>query len=206
MERKQIMKFTLPKWTLLSRLSAREKKIVGLGAAAALLFFVTHSYLLPAYDAVRQYSDQIPQRTKLLRKYREVLAQRQAREQSLETLRKQLGELETRLLTARTLAAAQAQLQSLINDLGKQSQLQINRSDFLPKKELSKDYEKVSVRVDAMGTINQISAFLAATKSLPVDVFNDELRVVNYNGLSEQFKKNKQIAATLVMSAVIRHE
>lgn len=180
--------------------------ILGAGVVALALYFAVDRYGLPAYDAVRLYSDQITQRTRILRKSREVMAQRSFREQSLDSSRKQLMELESHLLTARTTASAQAQLQSLVNDLAKQTTLQVNRSDFLPKKELGKDYEKVSVRLDTQGTINQITAFLAAAKALPVFVLNDELRVVNYNGLSDTFKKNKQISATLVISGVIRHE
>ena len=128
------------------------------------------------------------------------------REQSLDNTRKRIAELEGHLLTARTTAAAQAQLQGLINDLAKQSQLQINRSDFLPKKELSKDYEKISVRLDTLGTINQVTAFLTAAKEMPMYMLTDELRLWSYNNTSEGWKKSKQIAATIVVSGVIRHE
>lgn len=200
------MKFNFSKLRFAKKFSFREKMILGAGVVSLALYLGIDRYVLPAYDTVGQYPDQITQRTRILRKSREVMAQRSTREQSLDSSRKQGMELESHLLNARTTAAAQAQLQSLVNDLAKQTTLQVNRSDFLPKKELGKDYEKVSVRLDTQGTINQITAFLAAAKGLPIFVFNDEMRVVNYNGLSDGFKKNKQISATLVVSGVIRHE
>lgn len=200
------MKLSIPKPGFIARLSARERKILGAGLLSAFLFGALYFLLFPTYDKVKQYPEQIAQRTRLLQRYKEVIAQRQMQQQSLDTTRKRIVELENHLLTARTTAAAQAQLQGLVNDLAKQSQLQINRSDFLPKKELSKDYEKVSVRLDAVGTINQITAFLTAAKEMPMFVLNDDLRLWSYSSLSEGWKKSKQIAATIVVSGVIRHE
>lgn len=200
------MKFSIPKLKFASRVSPREKKILVGGIIAAALFCVLYFFILPAYDAARQYPDQMAQRTRRLQKTREVIAQRQQREQSLEATRKRVADLESHLLSARTSAAAQAQLQGLVNDLAKQTQLQISRSDFGPKKELSKDYEKISVRLDAVGTINQIAAFLSAAKGMPVFVFNEDLRIVNYAGMNEDWIKKKQIAATLIVSGVMRHE
>ncbi|MGB7624934.1 MAG: type II secretion system protein GspM [Terriglobia bacterium] len=188
------------------RLSGRERKILGAGLLAAVLFSGLYFFVFPIHDKVKQYPDQINQKTRLLQRYKEVIAQRQMQEQSLETTRKRIAELEGHLLTSRTTAAAQAQLQGLVNDLAKQSQLQINRSDFLPKKELSKDYEKISIRLDAVGTVNQVTAFLTAAKEMPMFVLNDDLRLWSYSSLSEGWKKTKQIAATIVVSGVIRHE
>jgi Tfp pilus assembly protein PilO len=200
------MKLSFPKLGFVARLSARERKILGVGLLAAVLFSGLYFFAFPTYDKVKQYPDQINQKTRLLQKYKEVIAQRQMQEQSLETTRKRMADLEGHLLTSRTTAAAQAQLQGLVNDLAKQSQLQINRSDFLPKKELSKDYEKISIRLDAVGTINQVTAFLTAAKEMPMFVLNDDLRLWSYNNTSEGWKKTKQIAATIVVSGVIRHE
>jgi hypothetical protein len=200
------MKFEIPKFSLISRMSTREKKIVGFGLGAALLFGALDFGVFPLYDRVKQYPDEVAERVKTVQKFKEKIAQRQWQEQSLSATQKQLADLESHLLTARTAAAAQAQLQGLANDLAKQMQLQVNRSDFLPTKELSKDYEKVSVRLDAVGTINQITAFLTAAKSMPEFVLNDELRLWTYNAMSDEFKKNKQIATTIVVSAVLRHE
>lgn len=200
------MNRSLPKLNFMARLRPREKMAVGMGLAAALLFGLFDFVLFPAYDTVKQYPELLVRRGGLLRKYKEVLAQEGMRRQSLEATQKQIAEQESHLLAARTTAAAQAQLQSLVNDLAKQSQLQINRSDFPPKKELSKDYESVSVRLDAVGTINQITGFLMAAKSLPTYILTDDVRILNYSGLNDSFKKNKQIAATLVVSGVMRHE
>lgn len=200
------MNLSFPKIGFIARLSSRERKILGGGVLAAVLFTALYFFIFPAYDKVKQFPEQITQRTRLLQRYKEVIAQREMREQSLDTTRKRIAELEGHLLTARTTAAAQAQLQGLVNDLAKQSQLQINRSDFLPKKELSKEYEKVSVRLDAVGTINQVTAFLTAAKEMPMFVLNDELRLWSYSSMSEGWKKSKQIAATIVVSGVIRHE
>jgi hypothetical protein len=200
------MKFSFPKIGFIARRSVREKRVLGAGLLAAVLFAGLYFFVFPTYDKVKQYPDQIAQKTQLLQRYKEVIAQRQMREQSLDSTRKRMAELESHLLTARTTAAAQAQLQGLINDLAKQSQLQINRSDFLPKKELSKDYEKVSVRLDTLGTINQVTAFLTAAKEMPMYMLTDELRLWSYNNTGEAWKKSKQIAATIVVSGVIRHE
>lgn len=200
------MKLSLPKLGFVARLSSRERKVLGAGLLAAVLFAALYFFAFPTYDKVKQYPEQIAQKTRLLQGYKEVIAQRQSREQSLDTTRKRIAELESHLLTARTTAAAQAQLQGLVNDLAKQSQLQINRSDFLPKKELSKDYEKISVRLDAVGTVNEVTAFLTAAKEMPMFVLNDDLRLWSYSSMSEGWKKSKQIAATIVVSGVIRHE
>jgi hypothetical protein len=200
------MNFSMPQLKISTRFSSREKKILTLGGAAAILFGGLYFFILPAYDAAKQYPEQIADKTKRLQKYKEVIGRRPAQEQSLVHTRTRLTELESHLLAARTLAAAQAELQGLVNDMAKQTQLQVSRSDFLPKKELSKDYEKVSVRLDAMGPINQITAFLLAAKASRAFVLNDDLRIWNYSGMSEDFKKTKRIAATIVVSGVIRHE
>jgi type II secretory pathway component PulM len=201
------MKFALPKIRFLSRLSPREKMIVAGGGLAAVLFFTINYFVFPAYDVVSKYPEQIQGKTEILKKYKKVISQRDAWAQSLETAQKHVSELETHLLNAGSSAAAQAQLQGFVLDLAKQSQLQVSRSDFIPKKELSKDYEKISVRFDAVGTVNQITAFLIAAKTLPIFVFNDETRIMNYSGgNNESFKKVKQISTTIVVSGVIRHE
>jgi type II secretory pathway component PulM len=189
-----------------SKLSTREKRILLAGGGAVLLFCALYFFLFPLFDEVRHYPDEIAGKTQLLRKYREREAQREVRQQSLEAAQKHLAELESHLMSTRTAAAAQAQLQEFVNDLAKQTQLQVNRSDFLPVKELSKDYERVSVRVDALGTINQITGFLVAARSVPTFVLTDDLRLSNYSGMGDTFKKTKQIPATIVVSGVIHHE
>ncbi|MDD5544818.1 MAG: type II secretion system protein GspM [Acidobacteriia bacterium] len=200
------MKFNIPKLGSFSRFSAREKKVIGLGLSAALLFVILDFVVFPTYDRVKQCSDAISERVKTVEKYKEKIAERQDREQSLGATEKQLAELESHLLRSRSASAAQAELQGAVNDLAKQSQLQVSRTDFLPTKELSRDYQKVSVRLDALGTINQITAFLTAAKNMPQFVFNDELRLAVYNATSEDYKKTKQISTTLVVSGVLRHE
>ena len=200
------MKLSISGVSMFSKLSAREKRILLAGGAAAVLFGLLYFVVFPLSDVVRQYPDEITEKTKLLRKYRERVAQREMRQQSLDAAQKRLAELDSHLMSARTAASAQAQLQGYVNDLAKQAQLQVNRSDFLPVKELSKDYERVSVRVDAFGTINQITGFLMGARSLPTFVLTDDLRIWNYSGMNDSFKKTKQIAATIVVSGVIRHE
>lgn len=200
------MKFEIPKFNVISRMSAREKKIVFAGLGAAALFVVLDLVVFPTYDRVKQYPDTIAERVKTVEKFREKIAERQDREQSLGATQKQLTELENHLLRSRTASAAQAELQGAVNDLAKQSQLQVSRSDFLPTKELSRDYQKVSVRLDTFGTINQITAFLTAAKNMPEFVFNDELRLAAYNAMAEDYKKTKQISTTIVVSGVLRHE
>jgi len=180
--------------------------VLGAGLAGAILFGGLYFLVFPMYDKVKQYPDQIVQKSNLLKKYKEVIAERKTQEQSLESTQKRMAEYEGHLLSARTTAAAQAELQGFVNDLVKQSQLQVNRSDFLPVKELSKDYQKVSVRLDAVGTINQITAYLVGAKAMPLFVMNDELRIWNYGGMNEDWKKTKQVGATLVISGVMRHE
>jgi type II secretory pathway component PulM len=200
------MKFLRSAVQKFSKLSTREKGILLAGGGAVLLFGAFYFFLFPLFDELRRFPDEIAEKTKLLRKYREREAQRETRQQSLESAQKHLAELESRLMRTRTAASAQAQLQEFVNDLAKQTQLQVNRSDFLPVKELSKDYERVSVRVDAIGTINQITGFLVAARSVPTFVLTDDLRISNYSGMGDAFKKTKQIPATIVVSGVIHHE
>ncbi len=200
------MKLTKPQFRFYSKLTARERVIVSGGAVAAVIFVLIYFVLFPAYDQVKVYPDQIAQQVKLLKRYREVLAQETLRQQSLDATQKHLAELESHLLTARGAAAAQAQLQSMVTELATQSQLQVNRTDFLPKKELSADYERISVQLSAVGAINQITAFLMAAKTLPNYVLTDELHIWNYNAQSESFKKTKQLTASIVISGIIRHE
>jgi hypothetical protein len=102
-------------------------------------------------------------------------------------------------LTNHNDALANAEIQGLIKGLAGVQGLSLRRSDVLPVKTVSQDYEKVSTRVELMGSIDQLLNLLVNFQSAVKILFLEEMRV---SPVQIGNPKEKRIVATLLISAV----
>jgi len=180
-------------------ISKREKSLVVAGGAAILIFLLTQFVLLPYWDSFADTNEKLEIQSKRVASYRRVLRGQDSVKAALQATRQRTVSLETGLLTSKSDPLANAEIQGLVKGLATSKGMSFQRSDSLPVKGVSPEYNKVSTRVEITGAINQLVDFLACFETAPKILFVEEMRIspVQMGNL-----KTKQVHATLMISAL----
>ena len=180
-------------------ISGREKGLIAATGGAALIFVLMQYSVLPYWDSLAETSEKIDIQSKRISSYRRVLRGQDSVEAALRVAQQQTALMETGLLTNRSDALANAEIQGLVKDLAISKGMSFQRSDSLPVKSVSPEYSKVSTRVEITGAINQLVDLLAAFETAAKILFAEEMRI---SPVQMGNPKNKQVHATLMISAL----
>jgi Tfp pilus assembly protein PilO len=183
----------------LRRVSTRERMLIAAAGLTAVLFIGTKWLVFPFLDSVSDLPATVNSQTKRMVNYRRVLLGTDSVRAALEAAQKQTAVMESGLLSGRTSALANAELQGLVKEMALGKGLTLRRSDSAPSKAVSLEYEKVSIRVEFQGNIDQLVGLLAAMETSPRILFLEEIRVTP---ISYGNPKNKQVNSTLTISAI----
>ncbi len=181
------------------KISQREKWLVSAAGATLFVFVLMQYYVLPYWDSLGGTSEKIDLESKRVMKYRRVLRGEDSVQASLGVAYKQIGLIETGLLSSKTDALANAEIQGLVKDLATSKGMTFRRSDLLPVKIVSPEYSQVSTRVELVGSMDQLVDFLVSLDSRPKILFAEEMRI---SPVAAGNPKNKQVMATLMVSAL----
>jgi Tfp pilus assembly protein PilO len=173
--------------------------LIAAAGLTVVLFVVAKWLVFPFLDSVTDLSTTIDSQTKRMVNYRRVLLGTDSVRAALEAAQKQTAVMESGLLSGRTGALANAELQGLVKEMAMGKGLSLRRSDSAPSKAVSPEYEKVSIRVEFQGNIDQLVGLLAAMETSPRILFLEEIRVTP---ISFGNPKNKQVNSTLTISSI----
>jgi Tfp pilus assembly protein PilO len=185
------------------RLSTRERWLVTAAIVAILAYYVADSYLLPYWDSLGQTSEQIQITSKRVASYRRILHGQDSVKAALEAARQHAVSIEKGLLANESDALATAEMQGLMKEMVLAKGLAFRRSDLQPVKNVSKEYSKVSTRVELAGAVDQIVSLLAAIEVAENVLAVEEMRISPSAAASA---KDKSLQVSLVVSALKRTE
>ena len=191
----------------MTRLSPRERTLLGWGGVALALYLLLDLAVLPYWDAWGETRSAAEIQARRVRNFRRILERQGRIEAELETLRRRTESLEQGLLDSSGDALAGAEIQGLVKDIAAAHGMTIQNSDLAPIEKISPQYSKVSTRVGLQAGIHQFVDFMAAMGSDPKILFVENLRIapVRAGGRRDR-NRNKDIRMTLVISALKRAE
>jgi Type II secretion system (T2SS), protein M subtype b len=182
-------------------LSARDRRALGLLAAAVLMAAAAYRFAAPdATAAVVAPSGNpvTPAETRLAR-LRDTAATVPAKEEILKQVSTDLAQREKGVLNAETAAQAQAQLLQLVRRLGaaEAPPVDIRGTELNAIRPLGDAYGEASVSVQIDCRIDQLVNLMAALQAQPELVATRETRVLSSNA------KDKTVSARLTISGVV---
>ena len=193
------MRKFIVQWIRQSKVSKRERSLVALAALAVVIYSLINWLVLPIWDSVTDSPATIEAQTRRVVNYRRVLLGTDSVKAALDAAQKQTKQMEGGLLSNRNDSLASAELQGLLREMAISKGMNLRRSDPIPVKVASPEYEKVSARIEVMGNIDQLVGLLAAMETSPRILFLEEIRI---SPATFGNPKIKPVNATLTVSAV----
>ncbi len=191
----------------MTRLSPRERKLLGWGGVALALYLLLDLAVLPYWDALGETQANAEIQARRVRNFRRILDRQGRIEAELETLRRRTGSLERGLLDSSGDALAGAEIQGLVKDIAAAHGLTIQNSDLAPVEKISSHYSKVSTRIGLQAGIHQFVDFMAAMGSDAKILFVEDLRIAPFHASRRRDRnRKKDVRVTLAVSALKRAE
>ena len=185
------------------QISGREKKLLAAGGIVGVLYLACTLVIFRVWDRLAQSSEQIEIQTKRLVNYRKILLGQNTVKAALGEAQRQVSEAEKRLLNNSSDSLAAAELQGLVKQLSNAQSLPILRTEALPVKAISKEYSKLSVRLEVSGPIDQLVGLMASLDASEKTMFLEDMRI---SPTHINVPKKKDVRATLTVSALKRQE
>ena len=182
---------------MIGNLSRRERLMVGLALAVAVLLGGWLLVVDPILEHNRTASELVPAREQVLLQKRELIARRAAINAELQATAARFEKLSQGFLTSATPAVAASELQKIVKDMAAQAKTEVRSERILPPAERGELLE-IPVEIAVSCEIRQLVDLLAqldgASKLLPVQ--DIKVRVVNLS-------QPKELLVTLTISGFI---
>lgn len=185
------------------RISSREKLLIAAAGGAFLVFVLMRYYAFPYWDSLAEGTAKTDIYSKRLTSYRRILQGHDSVKAALEAAKQRTDTLEAGLLESKADALANAEIQGLVKDFVLSKGMDFRRADLMPVKAVSREYSKVSTRIELKGNLDQLVDFLVGCGTAPKILFVEEMRIAP---VQIGNPKSKQISATLQISALKRLE
>ena len=182
---------------MIGNLSRRERLMVGLALAVAVLLGGWLLVVEPILEHNRTASELVPAREQVLLQKRELIARRAVINAELQATAARFEKLSQGFLTSATPAVAASELQKIVKDMAAQAKTEVHSERILPPAERGELLE-IPVEIAVSCEIRQLVDLLAqldgASKLLPVQ--DIKVRVVNLS-------QPKELLVTLTISGFI---
>lgn len=180
-----------------SRISPRERLVVGGGGAILLLVLAWLFVVTPLLERNTATADLVPERARLLVRRLDLLARRAQITAELQAANARVEQLNARLLTAAAPAVAASELQKLVKDMAAEARTEIRSERILPPEERGELLE-IPVEIAVSAEIRQLVDLLARVEGAQklLTVKDLRVRVVNVS-------QPRELLATLTVSGFI---
>jgi type II secretory pathway component PulM len=181
------------------QLTPRNRKSMIIGLAVIVLLYVVWDVLMPYWDSFGQLHSDVVQKSELLARYKGRVAAKDDYQTRLEENKKRLDSFKTRFLDAVEPAQGSASLLEILTKVASDAGLVLTRKEFQNAKRLNPDYQKISAKIDASCSPEQLVLFLAALRNQEKHLFVDEFTL-----RSQNIRNNFQLLPSFQVSAIIR--
>ena len=184
-------------------LSPRDRRLLLWAGIAVILFILMDFFIMPYYDSLAEASEKIEANSRRVANYRKILGGQTSFQAAVEATTSQLRAVEAGLLTNTADALASAEIQGLVKTLILSKGMIFRRSDSLPVRPISPEYQKVATRVEFIGTIDQFVGLAGDFLSGPQILFIEEMKI---QPVALANPRNKSIVFNLTISGLKRAE
>ena len=138
------------------QISVREKRLLAAGAIVAVIYFACTLMIFPYWDRLSESGERIDAQTKRIVELRKILLGKNTVKAALSEAQRQLSDAEKGLLGNSSDSLAAAEFQGLVKQFSSAQSLTILRTEALPVKAVSREYGKLSVRLEVSGPIDRL--------------------------------------------------
>ena len=182
---------------MIGNMSRRERLLIGVGAAAAVIVFGWTLVIQPISDRYRAAGELVPVREQLLARRLELVARKATITRELEATTAQLQALGDRFLPASTPAVAASELQKLVKEVALKASTEVRSERILPTVERGELMEipiEIAVSAEVRQLVDVLGQLEQARKILTVQDL--KIRVVNIS-------QPKELLTTITLSGYI---
>lgn len=182
---------------MIGSLSSRERLMVGVGAAAAVIVLGWMFVIQPIADRYDAAAELVPAREQLLARRQELVARKGALLAELQATDQRIEELSARLLPGATPAVAASELQKLVKEIATAAATEVRSERIMPPVERGELLE-IPIEIAVSGEIRQLVDLLSRLEQVPklLTVQDLRVRVVNVS-------QPKELLTTLTLSGFI---
>lgn len=180
------------------KLKPRDKKVLLLGTAAAVLILFVTLVVVPFWEKRSDIAPTVQTRTEALKKRRALVAQKDEFVRRRDENEKKLKEMQARLLDTNEPEAALIKLEEIIRQIARENNVRIDRTNPIQEKKIGDQYSRISLSIGLSGQVEDLTRFLVAVNQHPKYLLTDQLQVS-----SAQIRASTIITPRVTVSALI---
>ena len=183
--------------TVFGSLSRRERVLIGMAAAAALVICAWLFLIEPIRERNRSAEELVPAREQLLTRRQELLGRRESINAELASVNTRIATHAARFLSDATPAVAASELQKIAKEMASQASTEIRSERILQPVERGEMLE-IPIEIAVSGEIRQLVDLLTRLEASPkmLTVQDLKIRVMNVS-------QPKDLLATMTLSGFI---
>jgi len=184
----------------------RDRRAMLLLVGAAVVYAVFSFGILPAFDALKDASSEVGGKEEQLSRYRRALIRKGHYARLLEKARKDVSDLEARLIRGDNPTLAAVELQTIVEEAAKKVGLEFSQRNISPARKKDEFFNEITMTLAFEATPGQVTQFLEEIRNAPkfITVRNAQIapaQVVHEAPKKGDFKKT--VRANLTISAVL---
>lgn len=168
------------------KLSKREKEIVTGGLAVGGMILLAFFVVLPFLDLRDEASTRLEREGQLLQRSVQAIQQHDLYKTQLDELNRLLEQYRQSLLDTPNSSIAYIQLEETVRRLASEHGVTIMRSNPLPERKMGELYSKITLQINAKGSMTQLTNFLYSISAQPKFLLVEEFFL-------RSFRQRKQI-------------
>jgi len=185
----------------------RDRRAMLLLVGAAVVYAVFSFGILRAFDALKDACSEVGGKEEQLSRYRSALIRKGHYARLLEKARKDVSDLEARLIRGDNPTLAAVELQTIVEEAAKKVGLEFSQRNISPARKKDEFFNEITMTLAFEATPGQVTQFLEEIRNAPkfITVRNAQIapaQVVHEAPKKGDFKKT--VRANLTISAVLQ--
>ena len=184
----------------------RDRRAILLLVGAAVIYAVFSFGILPAFDALKDASSEVGGKEEQLSRYRRALIRKGHYARLLEKARKDVSDLEARLIRGDNPTLAAVELQTIVEEAAKKVGLEFSQRNISPARKKDEFFNEITMTLAFEATPGQVTQFLEEIRNAPKFITVRNAQIAPAQVVHEAPKKGdfkKMVRANLTISAVL---
>ncbi|MBI4455062.1 MAG: hypothetical protein HY644_04095 [Acidobacteria bacterium] len=181
------------------KINKRERLVLSVGVAIALLVVIIGWVVLPFLDSKKEVIESINNKKRKLRTYQVFVQRKDEYLKELQALQARKRKLQTQILFVNDSAEAEAKLRDALNQYAQANGVTITRTNILQEEKLKDGYSKIAIDFNVTADIGPLTRFMHALVTDPNFL---EIRQLNINAYMN--KNQVVLQPRITLAALVR--
>jgi hypothetical protein len=181
------------------QLTQRDRSVLVFGGAICALVLLVVYGGLPLIEGFKKISSDMETKSQLLSRYRARVSSKDKYLARLEENKKRIASFDPLFLDVAENTMVSSSLQDIITKIATDSGFAVQRKEFNQPKRLNPEYQRISAKIDAQCTPEQLVSFLVAVRNYPKYLIITEMSLRSTN-----IKNNFLLYPSVQVSSVIK--